>query len=253
MDATAIAQRALPLLDLTDLADDATENGARHLCDRAETPFGPVAAVCLWPRFVSLAKDVLRDSEARVATVVNFPAGGDDTGAVIAETEQAVADGADEIDLVIPWRALLEGRPGFAETQISRVRRVLPRGVLLKTILETGSLGSAANIALAADVALAAGSDFLKTSTGKVGIGATPEAAEILLTKISGAGRPVGFKASGGIRSLADAATYLTLADRLLGEHWVSPDTFRFGASGLLDVLLATLSGAAAPAAAKGY
>ncbi len=253
MDASAVAQRALPLLDLTDLADDATEDGARRLCERAETPFGPVAAVCLWPRFVTIAKDMLRDCDAKVATVVNFPGGGDDTGAVVAETEQAVADGADEIDLVIPWHALMEGRPGFAETQITRVRRVLPRGVLLKTILETGSLGSPALIGLAADVAIAAGSDFLKTSTGKVGTGATPEAAEILLTRISGAGRPVGFKASGGVRTLADAATYLALADRILGEHWASPETFRFGASGLLDVLLAALSGAAAPAAAKGY
>lgn len=253
MDVSAIAQRALPLLDLTDLADDATEDGARRLCERAETPFGTVAAVCLWPRFVTVAKDMLRDCDAKVATVVNFPAGGDDTGAVIAETERAVADGADEIDLVIPWRALMEGRPGFAETQIARVRAVLPQGVLLKTILETGSLATPALIGLAADVAIAAGTDFLKTSTGKTGIGATPEAAEILLTRISAAGRPVGFKASGGIRTIADAATYLALADRILGPRWASPESFRFGASGLLDVLVAALAGTRAPEVAKGY
>lgn len=253
MDPHAVASRALALLDLTDLADDATEAGARRLCERAETPFGTVAAVCLWPRFVSVATDMLRDCDAKVATVVNFPAGGEDTGAVVAETERAIADGADEIDLVIPWRALRDGRPGFAETQISRVRRVLPKGVLLKVILETGALETPALIGLAADVALAAGADFLKTSTGKTPIGATPEAAGILLKRIARAGRPVGFKASGGIRTLEDAARYLALADLILGDHWVQPATFRFGASGLLDVLVSTLKGAPVPAAATGY
>ena len=123
----------------------------------------------------------------------------------------------------------------------------------LKAILETGELADPALIRQAADAALAGGADFLKTSTGKVPVNATPEAAEILLRAILASGRDVGLKPAGGVRTTADAATYLALCDRLMGEGWATPARFRIGASGVLAALLATLDGAEAPAAGKGY
>lgn len=252
IDPRAVAARTLPLIDLTDLGDAATEDGARDLCRRAVTPHGAVAAVCLWPRFVATAKEALAGTGVKIATVVNFPAGGEETRAVEAETEGAIADGADEIDLVMPYRALLAGRPGFAETQIVRIRRLCAARATLKVILETGEIGDAATIRRAADLALAAGADFVKTSTGKVAVNATPAAAEILLEAVRACGRPAGFKAAGGIRTVAEAAIYLALADRIMGPGWTRPATFRFGASGLLGDVLAALDGTA-PTAASGY
>ena len=251
-DARATAARVLPLIDLTDLTDAATEAGARDLCARAVTPHGAVAAVCLWPRFVATAKAALAGTAVKIATVVNFPDGGEDTRAVEAETAQAIADGADEIDLVMPYRAFLAGRPGFAETQIVRVKRVCGGRTLLKVILETGEIGEAAAIRPAADLALGAGADFVKTSTGKVAINATPEAARILLEAVRDRGGSTGVKVAGGIRTVAEAALYLDLADRIMGSAWASPATLRFGASGLLGDVLAALDGAA-PAASTGY
>ncbi len=252
VDARAVAARTLPLIDLTDLGDAATEDGARDLCRRAVTPHGRVAAVCLWPRFVAVAKAALAGTGVRIATVVNFPAGGEDTRAVEAETAQAIADGADEIDLVMAYRAFLAGRPGFAESQIVRIRRLCEGRALLKVILETGEIGDAAKIRAAADLALAAGADFVKTSTGKVAVNATPASARLLLEAVRDGGRPAGVKAAGGIRSVAEAAAYLDLADGVMGAGWVGPATFRFGASGLLGDVLATLDGTA-PATSAGY
>ncbi|MEJ1156818.1 deoxyribose-phosphate aldolase [Prosthecomicrobium sp. N25] len=241
----ATAARALPLLDLTDLADDCKEAAVADLCARAVTPHGPVAAVCLWPRFVRLAKARLAGTPVRVATVVNFPAGGTDTPAVLAETRAAIADGADEIDLVMPYRAFLAGQPEVADAQIRLVREACAAPVRLKVILETGRLAAPDAIRRAADLALAAGADFIKTSTGKVPVNATPEAATLMLEAIRDAGGRAGFKAAGGIRTTADAGHYLGLADRILGAGWATPATFRFGASGLLADLLAHLDGGA--------
>lgn len=251
-DPAVVAARALPLVDLTDLSDEATEAGARDLCARAVTAKGRVAAVCLWPRFVGVAKAALAGTGVKIATVVNFPHGGEDTRAVEAETARAIADGADEIDLVMPYRAFLAGRPGFAETQILRVKRICEGRAVLKVILETGEIGDPALVRAAADLAVGAGADFLKTSTGKVAINATLEAAKLLLEATKAAPRPVGVKVAGGIRTVADAASYLALADEIMGAGWVSPATFRFGASGLLDALLAAL-GAGGAAATNGY
>ncbi|MFM9857020.1 deoxyribose-phosphate aldolase [Pseudoxanthobacter sp. M-2] len=247
------ARRALACLDLTDLSDDASEAGAERLCARAVTPFGPVAAVCLWPRFVTVAKRALTGTPVKVATVVNFPAGGEKTLEVVEEAKRAAADGADEVDLVIPWRAVSDARPGFAETQVHRVRAALPAHVRLKAILETGELVDPALIRIAADAAIAGGADFLKTSTGKTKVSATPEAVAVLIDAIRAAPRPVALKVSGGVRTLADAKAYLAQVDAGLGAGWATPATFRFGASGLLDALTAALAGSATPKPAAGY
>lgn len=253
IDRRAVAARALPLLDLTDLSDGLDAAGAATLCRRAVTPFGPVAAVCLWAPFVRQAKAALAGTGVRVATVVNFPAGGDRTLDVVAETRAAVADGADEIDLVIAYRALAAGRAGFVESQIVDVRAAAPAPVRLKCILESGELSDPRLVRRAADIAIGAGADFVKTSTGKVKVNATLPAVRTMLEAIRASGRPVGLKPSGGIRTVEDAAAHLAAADEIMGPDWATPATFRFGASGLLDDLLATLGGGGAATPGTGY
>ncbi len=256
VDMIETAKRALGLVDLTNLNDDCTAADISKLTARAVTDHGSVAAVCVWPRFVAQSVEELRGTGVKVATVVNFPYGGEDTTAVVAETEKAIADGADEIDLVMAYKALVSGRKGFPEEQIRRVKAVIPEPAILKVILETGEIGDPLLIHAAANLAIGAGADFIKTSTGKVAVNATLEAAEIMLTAIEEAGRDhgksVGFKPAGGIKTAADAAAYLALADKILGHNWVSAATFRFGASGLLDSLLAEIAGKT-PVSGEGY
>lgn len=233
-----IAWRALPLVDLTDLSDICTPEAIDGLCEDAQTRHGPVAAVCIWPRFVAQARKCLKGTGIRVATVVNFPGGDADMADVVAETKTALEAGADEIDLVIPYRALMAGDETAMCDQISTVKALLTPRAHLKTILETGELKDPALIEKASRLAIEAGADFLKTSTGKVPINATPEAAEIMLSVIRDSSRPVGFKVAGGVRTVEEAGAYLALADRLMGSDWVNPETFRFGASSLLRPLL---------------
>jgi deoxyribose-phosphate aldolase len=256
-DMIETAKRALGLVDLTNLNDDCTAEDITALTNRTVTPHGAVAAVCVWPRFVAQAVKELAGTGVKVATVVNFPASGEDTQAVVAETRQAIADGADEIDLVMPYRTFVEGRKGFAEEQIIQVKAAIPEPAILKVILETGEIKDPLLIHAASNVAIAAGADFIKTSTGKVAVNATLEAAEIMLTAIEearrdNAERVIGFKPAGGIKTASDAAAYLALADKIMGHNWVSASTFRFGASGLLDALTATIDGKDA-AVGEGY
>jgi len=249
-DLQEAAARALVCLDLTNLDDDCGPGDVRALAMRATTPHGTVAALCVWPRFAALARE-LAPADVKVATVVAFPDGDAPDDEIIAETEAAIRDGAHEIDMVIPYRDLMEGRSASVRTRVERVRRAAG-GATVKAILETGVLADAAMMRLASEQALEGGADFLKTSTGKAPVSATLSAAEVLLGAIRDCGRPAGFKAAGGIRSTQDAVAYLGLADQIMGEGWARPSTFRIGASGLLDALLATLAGEDATAA-EGY
>ncbi len=246
-----VARRALGLLDLTELADAATDDDVHALCERAVGPDGEVAAVCVWPRSVTTARADVAGTSVRVATVTNFPSGAEPLADVLAETEQALADGADEIDVVLPYRAVVAGEPSNASTLVEAVRALVPTGDghLLKVILETGELGDPRLIDEAARLAITCGADFIKTSTGKTAVSATLDATAVMLGVIREAGAVVGLKPSGGIRTLSDARAYLAQADRVMGEGWVRPRTFRFGASGLLDVLLAAIRGDSAPVA----
>lgn len=237
-EAARVARRALKLLDLTDLGESATEAGALALCETARG--SGVAAVCVWPRFVPASVRALDGSGVRVATVVNFPSGEEDAAQIIRETRDTLRAGADEIDLVLPYRALLRGDADGARAMVSAVREACG-GRLLKVILETGMLGEADPIARASRLALEAGADFLKTSTGKTPVSATLPAAEIMLDAIRAGGRPAGLKVSGGLRRVEDAAAYLALADRIMGPDWASPTTFRIGASALHAELVRAL------------
>jgi deoxyribose-phosphate aldolase len=238
-----LARRALACLDLTDLSDACSEASIDALCARAHGPHGSVAAVCVWPQFVSRARRLLADTPVRIATVANFPAGAEDVDRVVEDAAEALGDGAHEIDLVLPWRALLRGDAEAAREMAAALRDVVDGDRLLKVILETGELRDPGAIEAASRLAVEAGADFIKTSTGKTPVSATLPAAEIMLGVIKDAGRPVGLKPSGGIRTLDDARAYLGLADRLMGPGWAAPATFRLGASGLHDALVAVIEG----------
>ena len=244
MELTAAARQALSLMDLTTLNDDDTDAKVVALCHDAVTPVGNTAAICIYPRFISIARNTLNElgvaGQVKIATVTNFPAGGDDIDSAVAQTRAAVAAGADEVDLVFPYRALMAGNEQVGLAMVKACKAVCG-DVLLKVIIESGELGSAALIRQASDIAIAAGADFIKTSTGKVAVNATLEAAEIMLGAIKDSGKNVGFKAAGGVRSAADAAAYLTLAENIMGNGWLSAAHFRFGASSLLGSLLNTL------------
>jgi len=238
------AKRAIGLMDLTALGDDDTVEKIVRLCEAAHTPAGDTAALCIWPRFVPYAKRALAEQgtpHIKVATVTNFPHGGDDIVLAAIETKAAVAYGADEVDVVFPWRAFKRGDEGLGLELVRACREACGERVLLKVILETGELKEPALITRAGEIAIEGGADFIKTSTGKVPVNATPEAAELMLETIKRLDPGVGFKAAGGIRDAAAAKVYLDLADRIMGAEWVTPEHFRFGASSLLGNLLEML------------
>ncbi len=246
------ARRSLRLLDLTDLSDGCREDHIEGLIQKALTPHGPVAAICIWPQFVTLAKSRLQGKDVKVATVINFPKGGEDVERAIEDTAEAIDDGADEIDLVLPYRALIAGDELAVRSMIGEVRDEIDDAGRLKVILETGMLPDQAMVRRAADIAIECGADFIKTSTGKTPVSATPEAVKTMLEAIKAADRTIGLKPSGGIRTLADASAYLALVDTAMGPVWASPTTFRFGASGLYDALIEVIEGRVPAASAKG-
>jgi len=259
-DAAAIALRCL---DLTSLNDGDDEAAVARLCARAQGRFGSVAAVCVWPRFAAFARRQLPAS-IRVAAVANFPTGSTDIDAALSDVRQIADAGAQEVDLVLPWRALRDGDAPAADALLRAVREA-SAGLRLKVILETGELQHDALIARAAMLALDAGADLLKTSTGKTPQGATPAAAECMLRAIDVHPRArdrVGLKVSGGIRRVADALPYIALCRQYLGEAALQPQRFgetwrpprfRIGASSLLDDIEAVLGGTAAPTAPGSY
>jgi deoxyribose-phosphate aldolase len=234
----AAAARILPLVDLTSLGDEDTEAQVESLCARAID--AGVAAVCVWPRFVPLARARLAHSPVRLATVANFPDGSDDLARAAREAAQALAAGADEVDVVAPIQAVVEGDIGLLTELVQACKKEAP-DVTLKVILETGRLQQPARIAAAARAAIMGGCDMLKTSTGRFPLGATLEGAAVLLAVLEEADGRVGIKFAGGIRTTQQAAQYLYLVDHFLGSGWTSPETLRFGATALLHDLLKIL------------
>lgn len=250
----ATALRVLASIDLTSL-EDARDDDVAALCAKAVTAYGPVAAVCSWSDHVETMARQLDRTPPRIAAVVNFPGGDDDVAAAVEEAGRAVDLGADELDLVWPYRAWLDGRRDAALKVVTAVRAAGAQCVL-KVILETGAFDEDAGaIGEAGTALIEAGADMLKTSTGKIPQGASPLAARALLEAIARSAGETGFKASGGIRSLEEAAGYLALADEIMGRGWAKPATFRIGASRLLDDVLAVLGGSPSGevAASDGY
>lgn len=237
-----LALRLLPLLDLTSLGEDDSPAHIDALCASALSTTPRVAAVCVYPEHVAGARRALEGSGIRVATVVNFPDGGDDASRVSRETRRAVAAGAQEVDMVLPWRALAQDRGELARAAVAAARAACGAGVLLKLIIESGELAGRARILEACRIGLEEGADFLKTSTGKVPVNATPEAAAVMLDAIAQAGGRCGLKVAGGIRTLDDAARYLRLVDERMDEGWATPAQLRIGASALFAELKAALA-----------
>ncbi|MBA6417412.1 deoxyribose-phosphate aldolase [Colwellia sp. 6M3] len=237
------AQRALHMMDLTSLTDIETSADIIQLCKAAKSACGNTAAICIFPRFVPLAKKTLAAQgtpEIKIATVTNFPHGNDDIEIAVAETKAAVAYGADEVDVVFPYRALINQNDSIGYDLVKACKKACGKSKL-KVIIETGELKTDKLIIKASEICIAAGADFIKTSTGKVAINATPKAAELMLNVIKNKNPQVGFKPAGGVKNAEDAAIYLDLAGNILGEDWATKDNFRFGASSLLTNLLNTL------------
>ncbi len=226
----------ISLLDLTSLGDEDTAATIDALCVRALAVPVPVAAVCVLPAFVGLAAEALDGTGVRVAAVANFPDGADDADGAARATAALVDEGADEVDVVAPWRAHLAGDTEAVHRLVGVCAAECPGH--LKVILETGSHPDAGATRAMADAALAAGAAFVKTSTGRRGPGADPASVRVLLEAVRdhGAG---GVKVSGGVRTRTQAQDYVDLAEATLGPAWVSPLVFRFGASALLDDLRA--------------
>lgn len=246
------ALHILPLIDLTSLNESDTPNEIIQLCKTAQTPHGNTAAVCIFPQFIPMAKSSL-PAEIKIATVTNFPQGSPDITKALNETAQAAEAGADEIDLVIPYLAIINDDKLIAEKMVSAVRRLLGNRCVLKVILESGVLHQPNLIQLASDIAIDNGADFIKTSTGKVSVNATLDAAFIMLNAIARKNPQCGFKAAGGIRTIAEADEYLILAKEILGADWINPTHFRFGASSLLQDVLATIEGTKSQQDASAY
>lgn len=236
-----VAEQSISYMDLTTLNDNDTDAIVAKLAGQATTPAGKTAAICIFPRFIPAAKKLLADSGILIATVTNFPHGNDDVEIAVAETKAAVAYGADEVDVVFPYKALMAGNEQVGFDLVKACKEACPSNVLLKVIIESGVLAEESLIRKASEICINAGADFIKTSTGKVAVNATPEAAKIMLTVIKELNPKVGFKAAGGVRSAEDAKVYLDMAIDILGDNWLSTRTFRFGASSLLTNLLATL------------
>jgi deoxyribose-phosphate aldolase len=240
---------AIRMTDLTTLEGRDTPGKIRALCAKAIHPqpgdpsIPSVAAVCLYPSLIPEAKDALRGTGVKVASVATgFPSGQTFRDIKVAEVNAAVAAGADEIDMVIDRSAFLSGDYATVFDEIVEVKDACG-DAHLKVILETGELGTFDQVRRASILAMAAGADFIKTSTGKVQPAATLPVTLVMLEAIRdferATGRAVGMKPAGGIRTAKEAVQYLVVLYETLGPRWMTPDRFRFGASTLLnDVLM---------------
>jgi deoxyribose-phosphate aldolase len=240
---------AIRMMDLTTLEGKDTPGKVRALAGKARRPdptdpsIPSVAALCVYPNMIPTAKEALAGSSVKVASVATyFPSGQSPLEVKLHDVREAVAMGADEIDMVIDRGAFLAGDYGSVYDEIMAVKEACGE-THLKVILETGELETYDNVRRASVLAMAAGADFIKTSTGKVQPAATLPVTLVMLEAIRDfywqTGRPVGMKPAGGIRTSREAISYLTVLYETLGPEWMTPDRFRFGASTLLnDVLM---------------
>ena len=255
---------ALSMTDLTTLEGKDTEGKISQLCHKAlfpcpDLPDLPcVAAVCVYPNHVAQAKKQLSFTPVKVASVATaFPSGNSDRNQKLQEVRLAIDAGADEVDMVISRGKFLQGEYAFVEDEIAAVKAACGES-RLKVILETGEIGPLEKIRLASDIAMAAGADFIKTSTGKIQPAATLPVTLVMLDAIADyhrkSGRMVGMKPAGGISTAKTALHYLVMLQETLGGAWMQPDWFRFGASSLVnDIVLQLLKQSQGAYASKDY
>jgi deoxyribose-phosphate aldolase len=239
---------AVSTIDLTTLEGADTPGKVRHLCAKAVCPAPELpevpscAAVCVYPSLVAVTREALAGTDVKTASVATaFPSGQASIEVKLRDTEDAVAAGADEIDMVISREAFLAGDDNRVMEEIVRVKDACG-DAHLKVIIETAELGSYDHVRHASMISMEAGADFVKTSTGKAASGATPGVVLVMLEAIRDyaerSGRAVGMKAAGGVSSSKAALHMLVLVKETLGDDWLTPDRFRIGASSLLNDLL---------------
>ncbi|HXO24096.1 MAG TPA: deoxyribose-phosphate aldolase [Streptosporangiaceae bacterium] len=240
---------AISMIDLTTLEGQDTPGKVRAICAKAKRPdpadptAPQVAAVCVYPDLAHLAAAEVKGTGIHVASVATaFPSGRTSLAVKLADAKYAIEAGADEVDMVIDRGAFLAGDYQLVYDEIAAVREVVDTHAHLKVILETGELVTLDNVRRASWLAMLAGADFIKTSTGKVSPAATLPVTLVMLEAVrdfrATHGRQVGVKPAGGIRTAKDAIRYLVLVNETAGEDWLDPDWFRFGASSLLNDLL---------------
>ena len=239
-------------IDLTSLKETDTEDEIRSMVQKVndfEEHFPEiqnVAAICIYPALVPVVKATLTESVGIAAVSAGFPASQTFIEVKIAETAMCVMEGATEIDVVISVGKFLEGKYDEVYEELAEIKSAC-RDAHLKVILETGALKTAANIKKASVLAMAAGADFIKTSTGKIPVAATPECTYIMCSAIKEwnekVGRKIGYKPAGGISTTEDAVKQYTLVKEILGESWLNNKMFRFGASRLANNLLTSIKG----------
>lgn len=236
------------MCDLTTLEGEDTKGKISQMSAKAVKPdpsdksIPSVAAVCVYPSLVRTAKEKVKNSSVKVAAVSSyFPSGQVPMDSKILDTKYAIDEGADEIDIVINRKAFLEGDYRKVYDEIVALKEVC-KDVHLKTILEVGDLRTYENIRKASLISLAAGSDFIKTSTGKLAVGSSRQACYVMAKAVLDyelwTGQKAGIKVAGGIRDAKDAIRYLVLINEEMGDNWLTPELFRFGASSLLDDVL---------------
>jgi deoxyribose-phosphate aldolase len=239
---------ALSMIDLTTLEGMDTPGKVIQLCQKAKEPCAGlphlpvVAAVCVYPKMVGIAQKALRNTNIKIASVATaFPSGMSTLEAKLEEAQKAVEDGADEVDMVISRGEFLKGNYGFVYDEIAAVKEACGEAHL-KVILETGELQTYENIRKASDLAMHAGADFIKTSTGKLKPAATQPVTLVMLEAIRDhyydTGQKIGMKPAGGIRKAKQVLQYLVLVRETLGTDWLTPEYFRFGANSLVNDLL---------------
>lgn len=249
-----VYKRCFGAIDLTSLnSTDSKDRIDRFVTRAVELPnhypeVPNVASVCVYPVFVETAGMAIGDSGMSITSVCGgFPSSQTYLEVKMLETAMAVENGADEVDVVISIGEFLNGEYDLMGNEIEMLRNEIGDDIVLKVILESGILVAPEAIHRASVIAMLAGADFIKTSTGKAAVAATPEAAVVMCRAIrtfaEKTGRQVGFKAAGGISTAEDALLYYTIAEQVLGEEWLSPERFRIGASGLGNRLLSAIVG----------
>lgn len=244
--------QCLSQIDLTTLNSDDTTTKVATMAERVNDFEGNfpgipnVAAICVYPAMVETVRDVLTEPIGIAAVAAGFPASQTFIEIKVAEAAMAVAAGATEIDIVISVGKFLEGNYQEVYDEISEIKAAI-RDAHLKVILETGALKTAENIYKASILAMAAGADFIKTSTGKIAVNATPEATYIMCHAIKDwytkTGKKVCYKPAGGVSTTEEAVQHYTLVKEILGEQWLNNQSFRFGASRLANNLLSSIMG----------
>lgn len=232
-----LAKQLIPCLDLTELSGSETSADIMVLCENAVCQYGEVAAVCIYSQWLQVACSALQDCCVAVATVVNFPKPTmsiEQLGDAIAAV---VADGADEIDVVMPYDLLRQGGHSRVDKILQHCRQAAA-GRVLKVIIESGELTSLDLIAEATELVVARGAEFVKTSTGKTAVGATLPAVETMLKVLQQHNFSTGIKLSGGIRTMVQAYEFVQLVERYMGNDWQNPQRFRIGASSLLQDII---------------